>query len=209
MPGQLRAMSDSIPFGSAPEPFFLTSIRHKPNRPSHEFLGDCLRLAQSQENQSAFLKCPNQLDERLHTRLQRNQTTAPNTNDKLNWEIGKGFYNTSVMKVSGATSAAQAAVLAYAGSATAGQWFIPSMNELNELCKYARGQTTGNLKVACTTDGTLKTGTANDLGGFVASKYWSSSEIDAANAWGQDFPSGSKDGRGKDNARYVRPVRAF
>jgi hypothetical protein len=134
---------------------------------------------------------------------------APNTNEKLNWKIGQGFNNTSVMKVSGATSAAQAAVLAYAGSATAGQWFIPSMNELNELCKYARGQTTGNLKVACTTDGTLKTGTANDLGGFVAGSYWSSSENRALIAWDQNFTNGGQGIANKEFPNYVRPVRAF
>jgi hypothetical protein len=138
---------------------------------------------------------------------------APNTNEKLNWKIGQGFYNTSVMKVSGATSAAQAAVLAYAGSATAGQWFIPSMNELNELCKYARGQTTGNLKVACTNGGTLKTGTANDLGGFVESLYWSSSEsIFASSARSQyfgEFPGNKASDVKNGTARYVRPVRAF
>jgi len=138
---------------------------------------------------------------------------APNTNEKLNWKIGQGFNNTSVMKVSGATSAAQAAVLAYAGSATAGQWFIPSMNELNELCKYARGQTTGNLKVACTNGGTLKTGTANDLGGFVESLYWSSSEsIFASSARSQYFgelPGDKASDLKNGTARYVRPVRAF
>jgi len=138
---------------------------------------------------------------------------APNTNEKLNWKIGQGFYNTSVMKVSGATSAAQAAVLAYAGSATAGQWFIPSMNELNELCKYARGQTTGNLKVACTNGGTLKTGTANDLGGFVESLYWSSSEsIFASSARSQYFgelPGNKASDLKNGTARYVRPIRAF
>jgi hypothetical protein len=137
---------------------------------------------------------------------------APNTTEKLNWKIGQGFYNTSVMKVSGATSAAQAAVLAYAGSATAGQWFIPSMNELNELCKYARGQTTGNLKVACTNGGTLKTGTANDLGGFVESLYWSSSESNASSARSQyfgEFPGNRASDLKDGTARYVRPVRAF
>ena len=134
---------------------------------------------------------------------------APNTNEKLNWKIGQGFNNTSVMKVSGAASAAQAAVLAYAGSATAGQWFIPSMNELNELCKYARGQTTGNLKLACTTGGTLKTGTANDLGGFLEGYYWSSSEYVADAARIQTFFGGAQDGAAKNGAMYVRPVRAF
>ena len=132
--------------------------------------------------------------------------------EKLNWKIGQGFYNTSVMKVLGATSTAQAAVLAYAGSSTAGQWFIPSMNELNELCKYARGQTTGVLTVSCDSTGTLKTGTATDLKGFVDSSYFSSSERDVTRVWAQRFNNGSQTSGGKDGDLgpfKVRPVRAF
>jgi hypothetical protein len=130
-------------------------------------------------------------------------------NEKFNWKIGQGFYNTSVMKVAGATSTAQAAVLAYAGTSVAGQWFIPSMNELNELCKYARGQTTGVLTVACDNTGTLKTGTASDLGGFMDSGYWSSSEDGASIAWTQDFDGGYQGSANKNDTSYVRPVRAF
>jgi len=136
-------------------------------------------------------------------------TESAFTNEKFNWKIGQGFYNTSVMKVAGATSAAQAAVVAYAGGSTAGQWFIPSMNELNELCKYARGQATGVLTVVCTTDGALKTGTANDLGGFIESSYWSSTEGDAGKARSQSFGSGSQNNFPKSANFYVRPVRAF
>jgi len=136
------------------------------------------------------------------------------SNEKFNWKIGQGFYNTSVMKVSGATSAAQAKVLAYAGGSTAGQWFIPSMNELNELCKYARGQTTGVLTVKCVTgSGTFKStvNAGTDLGGFVASRYWSSSEYSANSAWVQYFDDGTQYGTifGKSSTSYVRPVRAF
>jgi hypothetical protein len=131
------------------------------------------------------------------------------TDEKENWKIGKGFSNTNLMKVTSATSDAQAAVLAYAGNSTAGQWFIPSMNELNELCKYARGQTTGVLTVACNSTGTLKTGTANDLGGFVGDYYWSSSEYAANGAWDQYFDSGLQGGATKGFTDYVRPVRAF
>ena len=130
-------------------------------------------------------------------------------NEKFNWKIGQGFYNTSVMKVSGATSAAQAKVLAYAGDSTAGQWFIPSMNELNELCKYAKGQTTGVLTVACTGSGTLKTGTANDLGGFVGGNYWSSSESNAASASRQSFNPIAWGAGTKTFAVAIRPIRAF
>ena len=135
--------------------------------------------------------------------------------EKFNWKIGQGFYNTSVMKVSGATSPAQAAVLAYAGSSSAGQWFIPSMNELNELCKYARGQATGVLTTKCNNTGTLKTGTANDLGGFRYA-YWSSSESDGRNVRYQDFSSenggqpGFQTGNHKaDPTIFIRPIRAF
>jgi hypothetical protein len=135
--------------------------------------------------------------------------------EKFNWKIGQGFYNTSVMKVSGATSAAQAAVLAYAGSSTAGQWFIPSMNELNELCKYARGITTGNPKVKCNdSSGPIKSGISDDREGFVALQYWSSSEWSDAtvssNAWYQTFSDGYQNHYTKQYLTFnVRPIRAF
>ena len=135
---------------------------------------------------------------------------ANSANEKLNWKIGQGFNNTRIMKVTGATSAAQAAVLAYAGNATAGQWFIPSMNELNELCKFARGQTTGGLTVPCDTTGTLKTGLTNDLEGYVANNYWSSTEFPAADrAWFQRFIDGVQFYNPKSTTYYVRPIRAF
>ena len=135
-------------------------------------------------------------------------------NEKFNWKIGQGFYNTSVMKVSGATSTAQAAVLAYAGSAVAGQWFIPSMNELNELCKYAWGQATGVPTVACVASGTFKS-TANaggTLGGFKQSFYWSSSESygnKANDGMNLNFSNGAIGPYVKTYAMAVRPIRAF
>ena len=133
--------------------------------------------------------------------------------EKFNWKIGQGFFNTSVMKVAGATSDAQAAVLAYAGGSTAGQWFIPSMNELNELCKYAWGQTTGVLTVKCTKDGGTFKSTANagtDLGGFVENNYWSSSEASATSAWRQSFSTGvDQYANDKYYNMLVRPIRAF
>jgi len=131
--------------------------------------------------------------------------------EKFNWKIGQGFYNTSVMKVAGATSTAQSAVLAYAGSSIAGQWFIPSMNELNELCKYARGQTTGVLTVACTSSGTLKStvNAGTDLGGFKGSYYRSSSEHNAKNAWAERFDNGEQFNFDKSGIGYIRPIRAF
>jgi hypothetical protein len=133
--------------------------------------------------------------------------------EKFNWKIGQGFYNTSVMKVADATSAAQAAVLAYAATdSSTGQWFLPSTNELNELCKYARGQTTGDLTVKCVAgSGTFKS-TANagsDLGGFVLGWYWSSSEKIREGAWFQSFRDGYQDVDNKRVPLFVRPIRAI
>jgi hypothetical protein len=137
---------------------------------------------------------------------------ANRASEVFNWKIGQGFYNTSVMDVS-ATSEAQAAVLAYAGNATAGQWFIPSMNELNELCKYVRGQTTGDLTVACAMGSGIFKSTANagsDLGGFVERYYSSSSELSQYDVWTQNFNDGAQNSfSDKVQSNNVRPVRAF
>jgi hypothetical protein len=134
--------------------------------------------------------------------------------EKTNWKIGQGFNNTSLMQVGGATSAARNAALAFAGSnGSAGQWFIPSTNELNELCKYAFGQNTGNPKVACSYSGSTFKNTAftgGDLGGFVANFYWASTEQSAgvtmityfANPVFQDIGN-------KYQYAQIRPIRAF
>jgi hypothetical protein len=126
-------------------------------------------------------------------------------NEKVNWAIGKGFYNTSLIRP---TSAIAAPTLSYgATDGSTGQWFIPSMNELNELCKYSRGQATGVVTVACNTSGALKTGTSDAYGGFVDSWYWSSSEENALYAYG--FRKVVIDHDAKNDTSYFRPVRAF
>ena len=73
--------------------------------------------------------------------------------------IGTGYLNTRQIESNTVTSGkpyrfAFSAALSYdgnSGSSTAGQWFIPSNNELNELCKYVRGQTNdlGNVAIQC------------------------------------------------------------
>jgi hypothetical protein len=136
-------------------------------------------------------------------------TESEFTAEAVNWKIGQGFNNTRLMNVGGSASDARTAVLAYAGNSIAGQWFIPSMNELNELCKFARGQTTGVLTRQCDHSGTLKTGIANDLGGFVGQDYMSSSEYFLTNVAVQGFGTGGQ-GHGLKAATWnVRPVRAF
>ena len=87
-------------------------------------------------------------------------------------------------------------------TATASDWFLPSKDELNEVCKYARntGQDPGASNVC--TGGTLRTG-------FTAGNYFSSSDAIAAAAWSQSFSSGSQSQATKPASNYVRPVRAF
>ena len=70
---------------------------------------------------------------------------------------------------------------------TYGDWYLPSKHELNLL--YLQKTV---------------------VGGFASWKYWSSSEFDSEYAWNQYFVNGSQDTNvGKNNAFYIRPVRAF
>jgi len=84
----------------------------------------------------------------------------------------------------------------------ASDWFLPSKDELNEVCKYARntGQAAG-ADIVCT-GGALRDG-------FATNYYWSSSEGRMSGAWYQYFGSGSRWNDVKDYSIYVRPVRAF
>ncbi len=66
-------------------------------------------------------------------------------------------------------------------------WFLPSKDQLNAL--YTQQAT---------------------VGGFAAGGgYWSSSQDDAGNAWGQHFDNGFQAALTKDYGIHVRPVRAF
>ena len=87
---------------------------------------------------------------------------------------------------------------------SASDWFLPSKDELNEVCKYARntGQAAGAGAVC--TDGSSAT-----LRGFASATYWSSSEFGAYDAGTQYFYNGYQTASPKTNTFYVRPVRAF
>jgi len=81
-------------------------------------------------------------------------------------------------------------------------WYLPSKDELNELCKYARNQTTGNTKVLCSKKKSLREG-------FEDNAYWSSSEKNAQDGWFQNLYSGEQDTFRKLYTYYIRPVRAI
>jgi hypothetical protein len=84
-------------------------------------------------------------------------------------------------------------------------WFLPSKDELNELCKYARnlGQAPGS--------GTLCGGVVlTPVPGFSSGPFWSSSEALANTAWSIQFGNVLISSPSKSITIFnVRPVRAF
>ena len=129
--------------------------------------------------------------------------------------IGWGNRNTLAIISQGNTdAAASAAAMAEAHIVTVSgvdydDWYLPSKDELNQMCKWARGITGTALTTLTTlcTGGTLNIG--EGAAGFLAGDYWSSSEVIATNAWYQYFSDGGQHSSIKSYNTYVRPVRAF
>jgi hypothetical protein len=85
---------------------------------------------------------------------------------------------------------------------TATDWVLPSIWELNEVCKYAANTDDDpGAPIECS-GGTTRSG-------FTGVGYWSSSEIGASTAFYQSFVSGGRSVAPKDSLFAVRPVRAF
>ena len=118
--------------------------------------------------------------------------------------IGSGYRNSlDIVAQTGNVAATSAAVeaRAYQGNSKT-DWYLPSKVELNELCKYARTQTTGNTSVLCSSAGSIRPG-------FSSGTYWSSSEFDNYRAWYHAVWAGLQGAAQKSDTNYVRPVRAF
>ena len=122
-------------------------------------------------------------------------------------EVGTGSANTAAMTASVACSSnAAAAVRAYGGGGLM-DWFLPSKDELNAMCNYARSPDIVHTG-ACTMgaqDGTFAAGTY----GFVSDLYWSSSQFTAIDAWYQVLDNATVSFDAKGYPLGVRPVRAF
>jgi len=118
--------------------------------------------------------------------------------------IGTGYQNT-VAAVSQSATVDRAVTVARLPRGGFDDWYLPSKDELNELCKFARQQTTGNTGVPCANAGPTH-------GGFEGLyRYWSSSEDDGGKSWRQNFSYGGWNNALKsvNNQFRVRPVRAF
>ena len=119
--------------------------------------------------------------------------------------FGSGYTNTYTAMAGANHPVAEAA--RNASSAGKTDWFLPSKDELNELCKYARNQATGDTSVACADTGTVRDGFMTGPNG----DYWSSSQASPDSAWllfndGSWFPINKF---GAFNDRAIRVVRAF
>ncbi len=131
--------------------------------------------------------------------------------------IGWGYWNTRAIILQGNTdTATSAAALADSHTVTVSgvvydDWYLPSRDELNQMCKWVRGITGVDLTTLTTvcTGGTINTGSG--AAGFVAGGYWSSSEYNDVFVWLQGFQDGSQYGGNiyKGYIFYIRPVRAF
>jgi hypothetical protein len=121
-------------------------------------------------------------------------------------QIGKGKSNTDII-VSKCSTGAGVEARRYTGGGKL-DWSLPSIDELNELCKYAGeqagNQAKGDFKVDCRGTG------ENQRGGFTENNYyWSSSERNEQNTWQQALYGGGGSSSWKSALNGVRPVRAF
>jgi hypothetical protein len=128
-------------------------------------------------------------------------------------EIGKGKANTDMM-VARCSSGAGYAARAYKGG-NKNDWYLPSRDELNELCKFAKYQATGKVDVPCQRGTSLRAGFVVQIRYYDPGKnwYWSSSENGALFASIKDFSiadnGGDYGGRKGEYAKSVRPIRSF
>jgi hypothetical protein len=142
-----------------------------------------------------------------------NNATSPETATAT--ALGWGYRNTRAIILQGNTNpATSAAALADSHTVTVSgvvydDWFLPSKDELNQMCKWARGITGAlftSLTTACS-GGTINTGSG--AAGFAADFYWSSTENDSFSSQSRRFTDGSGAATNKRGSAYVRAIRAF
>ena len=156
---------------------------------------------------------------------------SPVPTDRWVMGIGSGMANTkAIVAQPGNEPDSSAAAYAYEYENNGKtDWHLPSLLELNELCKYARQQNDGDADAArikeyrdLVIEGSdyISCGTNDDQNetvpspgvlreGFLFAGYWSSSEHHDVAAWYQSFDHGHEDNADKVERALVRPVRAF
>jgi len=140
-----------------------------------------------------------------------NNASAPETATAT--AIGWGYRNTLAMVLQDATANKAGTIArAYRGPNNLSDWYLPSFDELNQMCKWAKGVAWTSDATVCA-GGTINTGAG--AAGFGNYDYWSSS--DRGTGYGdyaryQWFPTGLQGWTAKSMSGqnlYVRPIRAF
>ena len=126
--------------------------------------------------------------------------------------IGWGYFNTRAIILQGNSDTSTiAAALADSYTVTldgaeVADWYLPSIDELNQMCKWQRG-------VAWISDATVCAGGTANTGpgaaGFPSEDYNSSTEYNYGYRMVMNFGSDNVGPDGKDTWRRVRPIRAF
>jgi hypothetical protein len=142
------------------------------------------------------------------TDVNNNRTTTVPAPGAIQTAIGTGYQNSNAIVAqtgNEAGSSAAVAARAYQGNSLT-DWYLPSRDELNQMCKWARGQAWTSDATVCTGSGTL----AAEFVGGDSSFYLSSSETTGSGVCIQRFSDGAQAPEaGKNGNYYVRPVRAF
>jgi len=137
-------------------------------------------------------------------------TTVPG-NGATATAIGWGYRNTRAIVAQGNNATAASAVADSHTVTVSGvvydDWFLPSNDELNQMCKWARNQAWVSDATACNSTGSLNSGPG--ASGFTAYYYWSSSESANSLARMQNFADGAPLSTYKYNMVHIRPIRAF
>ena len=88
----------------------------------------------------------------------------------------------------------------YTDRADNSEWYLPAKDELEQLYSVKEAVNAAIEKITAGDDTVTKLGT---------DWFWSSSQGDNGDAWGQSFSDGSQDDYLKNNTHSVRAVRAF
>jgi prepilin-type N-terminal cleavage/methylation domain-containing protein len=122
--------------------------------------------------------------------------------------VGTGLKNTEAIVAQNSTAGRAGTITrAYRGPNNLSDWYLPSKDELNQMCKWQRGQSWVSDAAYCSGSGGTNTGPG--ASGFFTDMYWSSSEFNPTGAWFWFFFDEYHSGHVKSTTHYVRPVRAF
>ena len=122
--------------------------------------------------------------------------------------IGTGYRNTVTMESrTGTPGHAGTITRAYRGPNNLRDWYLPSKDELNQMCKWQNGQAWISNATICNSTGTSNSGIG--ASGFRTGDYWSSTEFEAGWNYVRVVSSGQEGSRSKNETHKVRAVRYY